>query len=66
MLGPFTVMGLKVKHLSLASKNAKLMANLDQLTDYIEPEERILSKLLKGSGFPLACPSIQLDPSSLC
>ena len=57
--GP-SVTGIKGKHVSLASKNAKLMANMDQLAHYIEPEERIPSELRKGSGSPLACVACML------
>ena len=36
MLGPFTVTAIKGKHVSLASKNGKLMANIDQLAHYVD------------------------------
>ena len=62
MLRPFTVTGIKRKHVSLASKNCKLMAVLDQLAHDIELEERIPSKLLKGSFSPLAIPPAPASP----
>ena len=66
MLGPFTITEIKGKVVCLVgNKQQKHIANLDQLTRYIEPEERIPAKLLKLAGtFPLARPPPPLSPLS--
>ena len=58
MLGPFTIIQLEGKVASLKGmKNQNTIANVDQLTPFIEPEERIPAKLLHLRKSPLAPPS---------
>eukprot|EP00064_Thunnus_orientalis_P016385 superscaffoldBa00003237_g16450 len=52
MLGPFIIMELKDKRAILQSRtgNTKMTANIDHLTHFIEPEERVPTKLRRIEG----------------
>ena len=67
-LGPLVILSLKGKLATLASLDApqKTIANIDLLSQFIEPEERIPAKLKKVGTSPLASPSppSPLPPSS--
>ena len=58
-LGPLVILSLKGKLATLASLDApqKTIANIDLLSPFIEPEERIPAKLKKVGTSPLASPS---------
>ncbi|KAI4801528.1 hypothetical protein KUCAC02_019422 [Chaenocephalus aceratus] len=56
-LGPYTILELEGKKAVLAKGTTKLQTNIDHLTHYIQPEERIPAKLQKLSDLsPLAGP----------
>ncbi|CAL8403351.1 unnamed protein product [Arctogadus glacialis] len=65
-LGPFVVLLVRGKFATLASLNSprKTVANIDNLTHFIEPEERIPAKLKKVGTSPLASPSPPPPPPS--
>ena len=65
-LGPLVVLQVRGKFATLASLNSprKTVANVDILTHFIEPEERIPAKLKKVGTSPLASPSPPPPPSS--
>ncbi|CAL8403333.1 unnamed protein product [Arctogadus glacialis] len=65
-LGPFVVLLVRGKFDTLASLNSprKTVANIDNLTHFIEPEERIPAKLKKVGTSPLASPSPPPPPPS--
>ena len=58
-LGPYVVLMVRGKYATLASLSTprKTVANSDNLTHFIEPEERIPAKLKKVGTSPLASPS---------
>ena len=64
-LGPLVILSLKGKLATLASLDApqKTIANIDLLSQFIEPEERIPAKLKKVGTSPLASPSPPSSPS---
>ena len=59
LLGPLVILSVRGKLATLASLDApqKTVANIDLLTHFIEPEERIPAKLKKVGTSPLASPS---------
>ena len=65
MLGPMEIGKIEGKSVILVHKLGTRVANIDQITRYIEPEERIPAKLLKlGCPPPLAScsPSTRSPP----
>ncbi|CAK6973112.1 uncharacterized protein LOC117460705 [Scomber scombrus] len=69
MLGPYEIMNItnKTTQLRLLTGTGKIMANIDHLVHYIEPEERVPVKLRReASPSPLASdssPSVTGTPS---
>ncbi|XP_071060860.1 uncharacterized protein [Pseudochaenichthys georgianus] len=64
-LGPYTILELEGKKAVLAKGTTKLQTNIDHLTHYIQPEERIPAKLQKLSDLsPLAGPQHTQTPTT--
>ncbi|XP_033932867.1 uncharacterized protein [Pseudochaenichthys georgianus] len=64
-LGPDTILELEGKKAVLAKGTTKLQTNIDNLTHYIQPEERIPAKLQKLSDLsPLAGPQHTQTPTT--
>ncbi|XP_056290593.1 uncharacterized protein LOC130206579 isoform X2 [Pseudoliparis swirei] len=65
MLGPFTITGISEKVVHLAKDQSTTVANIDQLTPFNEPEDRIPAGLTKVSSCPILDPPPQQPPPSL-
>ncbi|TNN33317.1 hypothetical protein EYF80_056522 [Liparis tanakae] len=65
MLGPFTITGISEKVVHLAKDQSTTVANIDQLTPFNQPEDRIPAGLAKVSSCPTPDPPPQQPPASL-